>query len=1269
MNKYYILIPRNGDILWNESENWDSLKKLNMGGFEEYYKEGILVLRSKSEEQDNHFWKKDNYLLFKNMCEKFSTNQDFKDKNILVAIHWGGQGGDKENENLIKGMLDSDGFFSFNETHYKNIRLSWFSQNRDGNKIKELETEFLTELENRNEKIAKNIRNAIVDSNIKEKINESKKINKKLQDIFNEYTIVNYSDTNLANKIRNKIIPINLDKSQFNEKDFNAFQKIFFTKVTKFENSLFIFYWVNIENVRNNDIIHKQKEYNEKSWGKTRFFRDFCKPHEIAYEVILSNLNQNNEDELKTKISELKTRITNSNIEIRPSDIFKNVDEKICKTLEKIYGSNSSIILKQILGNTKKERITNYSKLYLYDKNDSYNDNDYDKELAEKLTVNGKKYIEDIVMSSHSALKEIDATYTNFNKDNAFFNKLGTLTFLFHFNKTISYLTSSFTEFYEYQEERSPIFFFLDDSEEVIVSKIEILKIWFPKSLFIFFPKDKIDFSKFVTERDIFNIECELKYSYKDKDYGPTEGGLKNQIREIISKNFSAKSEGKIPIITFIDLEYNGINYGLDILRNLNSQLINQKFEFISNIFPIIFSRYEDPKIIRQAVKNGAFYYIPKSKFLSLIPKVFSLKNSLTYSNCYLHNSSNWRSLSRLEPSTLLKLHNNKISGNEYEVKKENDTEKIIGFVNDYKYSKDYLWIKKLPKADLHSHIGTVLGVDLLPKTALLVLHELHIKNENNFDENLDKIIAFLIPIVFDPNLEENGSREENFLTEEYKKAFLDDKEFNAFKVKSIFQLIEEKFSLSENNKLPEQVLLDPFDTTLERSVLARKFIEKYFKFKIGLREKKIDYDIVVLVFIYLIAYRESKVQNKEYLNDLKSFLEKDLKQIDPLLAENDVAKFEKIVEFRVKLDEFINKQLKEDSKKLLDKSNKILNFLVSAHSDNRCLSNGKGSLFNYLRGCEYVGAPHLQSELSIYFSSKYIIENYAIPDNIRYLSLRCAVDGYSKLKLQTEEEAIEALFNGLNYYSNKNFNNNKKVHCDLIITAKRHKPLKAFEKNVSLAKKYRNGLELNSKAQNNTSFFENKCKVVSFDLAGIEKGNRPSKFYQQFYPLLLDSFPITIHAGEEDSYESIWEAIYLVGSSRIGHGLTLRENKELLEAVREKHIAIELCPLSNVLTRGDKYKFVDTSQIENKNVYPLRQYLDKKIAVTINVDNPTVSNSNLTEEFLVAAKLSGGLTKWEILKIIKNGFKYASIPLPEKNKCMNEIDEEIFYLMQEEES
>ena len=540
--------------------------------------------------------------------------------------------------------------------------------------------------------------------------------------------------------------------------------------------------------------------------------------------------------------------------------------------------------------------------------------------------------------------------------------------------------------------------------------------------------------------------------------------------------------------------------------------------------------------------------------------------------------------------------------------------------------------------------------------------------------------------------------------------------------VDCLFKWITNALNLEKKIVFPEIALLDPNYMDMDLALFGSDSYSKYFSLRKKLKSMNVSYDTIMLFFILMIFFKEKQINTEKKLKDeikkilcdlFRCPLEKQPEKIDELL--NNSLSLDIKDDLELHVDDFITKFVAQIDHEILKEYPKAEEIEILKHLQSAKQGNS-GSLFNYLRGCEYGGAPHLQTKTSIYLACYYIVHQYAIPDNIRYLTLRCAVDGYKKFGLiKSNEEAMVALLKGLDYAVNKANDSGEKIHVDVILTAKRHKSMEEFSQNADLALKFRNGLLKEGKAQefvinnlqsgfeninsewdlkksinekidgyistindsnNHTtlSFFDTQPKVVSFDLAGLEKGNRAGKYYDQFLPLLKKCFPITIHAGEEDTYEGIWEAIYVVQSQRIGHALTLRNNKELLDIVKDRHIAIELCPLSNILTRDKSWEEAfpvkernNPEEYVKEECYPLRQYLMENIDVTINTDNPFISNTTLTDEFMVAAKMAGGLTKWEILRLIKNSFRSAALPKEQKKRLMDEIDDEIYSLLLDE--
>ncbi len=52
---------------------------------------------------------------------------------------------------------------------------------------------------------------------------------------------------------------------------------------------------------------------------------------------------------------------------------------------------------------------------------------------------------------------------------------------------------------------------------------------------------------------------------------------------------------------------------------------------------------------------------------------------------------------------------------------------------------------------------------------------------------------------------------------------------------------------------------------------------------------------------------------------------------------------------------------------------------------------------------------------------------------------------------------------------------------------------------------------------------------------------------------------------GENDDAEGIWQAVFKLNALRLGHALHLGQAPDLLQAVADRAVAIEMCPYANV--------------------------------------------------------------------------------------------------------
>lgn len=178
----------------------------------------------------------------------------------------------------------------------------------------------------------------------------------------------------------------------------------------------------------------------------------------------------------------------------------------------------------------------------------------------------------------------------------------------------------------------------------------------------------------------------------------------------------------------------------------------------------------------------------------------------------------------------------------------------------------------------------------------------------------------------------------------------------------------------------------------------------------------------------------------------------------------------------------------------------------------------------------------------------------------------------------------------------------------------------------------------------------EDECRVVGVDLAGYEdEKTRPHYFRDEFTAAHRCGLAVTVHAGETDDAEAIWRAVFDLNARRIGHGLSLAESPELLRSVADRGIGVELCPYANYQIKGYPLGSVVQTAARGQK-YPLKSYLDHGVHVTVNTDNIGISQAGLSANLLFAAELCPGLTRLDILRLLRNAIEVAFLPARKRN-------------------
>ncbi|HIE39535.1 MAG TPA: adenosine deaminase family protein, partial [Anaerolineae bacterium] len=167
------------------------------------------------------------------------------------------------------------------------------------------------------------------------------------------------------------------------------------------------------------------------------------------------------------------------------------------------------------------------------------------------------------------------------------------------------------------------------------------------------------------------------------------------------------------------------------------------------------------------------------------------------------------------------------------------------------------------------------------------------------------------------------------------------------------------------------------------------------------------------------------------------------------------------------------------------------------------------------------------------------------------------------------------------------------------------------------------------------------------FDLAGDEVNYPPHRFAPLFYRAWREGLGITTHAGEAGGAENVRDAIRLLHASRIGHGVRAVENSDVVRFVQERGVVLEVCPTSNL----------QTGVVRTLGQHPLPDLIALGLKVTINTDDPSVSDTTLTDEYLVATAAIG-LSLEQIREAILTAADAAFLPEEERQQLREQFQE-----------
>jgi adenine deaminase len=172
------------------------------------------------------------------------------------------------------------------------------------------------------------------------------------------------------------------------------------------------------------------------------------------------------------------------------------------------------------------------------------------------------------------------------------------------------------------------------------------------------------------------------------------------------------------------------------------------------------------------------------------------------------------------------------------------------------------------------------------------------------------------------------------------------------------------------------------------------------------------------------------------------------------------------------------------------------------------------------------------------------------------------------------------------------------------------------------------------------------KDRIAGVGLDSSEKGNPPSKFKHVFARARDAGFFLTAHAGEEGPAGYVWEALDVLGCTRIDHGNHSIDDASLVGRLAREQVPLTMCPLSNLRLRV----------VDDLAHHPLRRLMDKGVMVTVNSDDPAYFGGYVNQNYL-AISAALGLARADIATIVRNGIKASLLTAADKDKALADVE------------
>lgn len=174
--------------------------------------------------------------------------------------------------------------------------------------------------------------------------------------------------------------------------------------------------------------------------------------------------------------------------------------------------------------------------------------------------------------------------------------------------------------------------------------------------------------------------------------------------------------------------------------------------------------------------------------------------------------------------------------------------------------------------------------------------------------------------------------------------------------------------------------------------------------------------------------------------------------------------------------------------------------------------------------------------------------------------------------------------------------------------------------------------------------------RIVGFDLVEEEDRTQSNVFFleellaaQRNAAARGTTLPLFLHSGETNwlDNENVYDAV-LLGASRIGHGLALIRHPVLMQMIKARGVAVEVCPISNQVL----------GYVADLRTHPAVHYINAGLPIVLATDDPAIMQQTLSHDFYVAV-MAWGADLRTLKQLAKNSLIYSALSPQQKERAL----------------